>query len=116
MALFIRASLLAFLVLFPVSLFAQSKPFYNSIRVELPSDGGGMLMYSKMWHHGRHIQYGFDVGGGVIERDFDVTFPTGIKKEAETKALVLPYIGTAGHLFLSLYWVERWLWRLLRQG
>jgi len=66
---------------------------YNNVAVDFPLDGGGMLMASKIWSLNKHIRGGFVVGGGVIQRDFEITVVGAPNFQAETKAMVLPYFG-----------------------
>jgi len=78
---------------------------FNEIAAEIPFDGGGMLMLSRFWRINRFMKAGFTVGGGVIEREFELD-GLGLQDwDAETKALVLPYFGpriTAGLGFIGL--------------
>jgi hypothetical protein len=66
---------------------------YNEIGFDFPFDGGGVVTYSRMWKLTRAIHGGFQVSGGVIERNFDFTAPNLPNLSAHTKALMLPYIG-----------------------
>lgn len=76
-------------------LAAEGKPSraYNQMALEVPTDGGGMLMYSRMWVLNKYLEGGFSVGGGVIDRDFDLTAPGSPTLKGHTQTLVLPYIG-----------------------
>jgi hypothetical protein len=65
----------------------------NELALEVPADGGGMLMYSRTWRVARYLHAGFVAGGGQINRDFDLESPGQPNLQAETKTLVLPMIG-----------------------
>ncbi len=85
---------------------AQKSPrAYNQVALEIPFDGGGMLMFSRMWVLGKYFEAGFSAGGGLIEREFDMTVNGDSNWEGETKSLVLPFVGprvTAFYHFIGL--------------
>jgi len=77
------------LMLFLVSP-VSAKPFSTyDLSLDFPIDGGVMIMGSKMWWIGKHVRGGFMVGGGTIERDFDL--PGGV--EGHTEAKIFPFFG-----------------------
>lgn len=65
----------------------------NELALEIPADGGGMLMYSRSWRVARYVYAGFVAGAGQIEREFDLEVPGQPSFEARTKTLVLPMVG-----------------------
>ncbi len=65
----------------------------NEVAVDFPLDGGGMVMFSRMRSFSQVLQAGVVVGGGVIQRDFDLSVAGFPELEARTEALILPFIG-----------------------
>lgn len=87
--------ILSFSFLFLVSAapaFARV-PVINSLAVEVPLDGGLMVMGSRTWQLNKYIGVGLVAGGGQINRDFDLETTSGQKWNAETKAIIFPFVG-----------------------
>jgi hypothetical protein len=68
-------------------------PAINEFAVDFPFDGGGFVSYTRSWVLSPYMDVGVSAGGGVINREFDVTYPSVGDVSYETKALVLPFIG-----------------------
>jgi hypothetical protein len=66
---------------------------YNDLGVDFPVDGGVMLMGSRSWRIARHLDAGFVLGGGEIDRDFDLKNAAGQTFSSETKSFVFPFVG-----------------------
>ena len=86
-----------------VSLFASaagSAASLNEVAVDVPVDGGVVASFSKQWRLFPHLDAGFMIGGGRVERDFDLDGPGGTL-EARTEALILPMAGPKATVRLS---------------
>ena len=72
----------------------QGRPLViNDIAVDIPTDGGLLLMGSRMWRMNRVVDIGFLGGGGQINRNFDLKTTAGDTLNADTKAIVFPFLG-----------------------
>lgn len=65
---------------------------YNELGVDFPIDGGAMLTYARMWQVSRYLHLGAEIGGGQIQREFEVK-SGATEFDVETDTLVLPFIG-----------------------
>jgi len=66
----------------------------TEVAVEVPTDGGGMLMLSRSWRFARHFYAGIVGGGGRIDRDFTIGATPGHPElKASARTIVLPFIG-----------------------
>jgi len=65
----------------------------DEFALEIPGDGGAMLMYSRSWRLNKYLYGGFVAGGGQINREFDLTNPGQPDLEVQTKTLILPMVG-----------------------
>jgi hypothetical protein len=72
----------------------------NGVALDIPVDGGAMLSYQRTWLLFRHVDAGFVVSGGQINRKFDLDASNDQTYHADTKALVLPLVGP----FITLHW------------
>lgn len=90
------------LVLGAVSFCQAARPVMNDVAVDFPFDGGAVLTYTRSWPVVKHLDLGFTIGGGVIEREFDVTDSVHGKVDFETKAIVLPFIGPRASLHFEV--------------
>ncbi len=66
---------------------------YNDIAVDIPFDGGVMIMASRMWSLNNFLDVGLVGGGGQINRDFEIETTNGTKLDAHSQATIFPFIG-----------------------
>ncbi len=86
-----RFSAAMLVLLSPIA--AIGAPAINEFAVDIPLDGGGFVSYTRSYILSRYMDVGFTVGGGVIEREFDLTYAGLGEVEYETEATVVPFIG-----------------------
>ena len=90
----LRRAALAVLFLAGAPLPARAAHAFNDLSLDIPVDGGGMLVYSRSWRVARYIDAGFLAGGGEINRSFNVDGPAGQPSmKARTETLVFPFVG-----------------------
>lgn len=66
---------------------------YHQTALDIPVDGGTFASYSRMWGFGDYLQAGWLIGGGVIQRKFDVASSAFPALKAKTEAVVFPFFG-----------------------
>lgn len=86
------------LVLFLSVLFLSSRQgfatSYDTLSFDYPLDGGGVVMLTKTWALKKYLHTGFFVGGGQINRDFELESSNGgAKFQAHTKTTLAPFFG-----------------------
>lgn len=85
------AAALLLALLAPATAF--SAPVINEFAVDIPLDGGGFVSYTRSYVLSPYMDVGVTVGGGVIEREFDLTYAGLGDVDYETEATVVPFIG-----------------------
>ena len=68
-------------------------PASNEIAVDVPFDGGAMLMFARDYRIARYFRLGVIAGGGEIIRRPTVRMPDGQDVEARIQSTVFPFIG-----------------------
>jgi hypothetical protein len=92
--------------------FAERTAVFDSVAVELPFQGGGLVMARRTKVINRFLRIGGVIGGGAINRKFNITSGS-TEFDAETHATILPYIGpqvqlSAGYVGISLSYGVFW--------
>ena len=68
-------------------------PASNEVAVEIPLEGGGMLMFARDYRVARYLRLGVIAGGGQIRRTAEVDLPDGQEIDADIASSVFPFIG-----------------------
>ena len=72
---------------------AASLPASNELAVDIPFEGGAMLMFARDYRVARYIRLGIIAGGGQINRRPLVKLPDGQEADARIQTTVFPFIG-----------------------
>ena len=82
---------LAFLALSPRA--DALPPASNELAVEIPFEGGGMLMFARDYRVSRYVRVGVIAGGGQIRRRPEISLPDGSEVEVDIETAIFPFIG-----------------------
>jgi hypothetical protein len=68
-------------------------PAANEVSVDIPFEGGAMLMVARDYRVSRYIRLGVIAGGGQIRRRPEVKLPDGTETELDIQTSIFPFIG-----------------------
>jgi hypothetical protein len=80
-------------VLMLAAIPAAALPHSNELAVDIPLEGGAMLMYARDYRIARYVRLGLLLGGGQIDRRPTVRLPDGQQTQARIQTAVFPFIG-----------------------
>lgn len=88
-----RFLLTAALVLSAALPASAGLPASNEVAVEIPIEGGAMLMFARDYRIARYLRLGVIAGGGQIHREPKVEMSDGQEVDADITTTIFPFIG-----------------------
>lgn len=88
-----RRLLAAALLFASLSPAAAGFPASNEVALEIPLEGGAMLMFARDYRVSKYVRLGVIAGGGQIQRSPEIELPDGQEVEADITTTVFPFVG-----------------------